>query len=247
MSDTPVEFSEDAPDIKGLPSLTIYSHSLLFYWWPVWLTGFVFAGLSYSMGDTVRLDQNGAEYIHQNSALGLTFTVILLLVVTFTTASLRGLFSLVALLFLALVVSTLGWAGILDELIASVPELSVHMNMGFYLFFSTVLFVLWLLSFFIFDRMTYWVIRPGQMTEERLIGDVQNSYDTRGMLFEKYSEDYFRNLILGLGAGDMRLTTSGAKKDIIVIRNVLFVDRKVAQIQRLIAVKPDDLLKESKE
>ncbi len=245
MSDAPVEFSEKTPDTETLPHLRIYSHSLLFYWWPVWLTGFTFAGLSYLSGDTVRLDKDGAEYIHQSSALGISFTIVLLAVITFTTASLRGLYSLVTVLAFFLVIAVLGWAGLLDDLVASVPELSIHMNMGFYLLFSSALFVLWLLSFFIFDRMTYWVIRPGQMTEEHLIGDAQNSYDTRGMLFEKYSEDYFRNLILGLGAGDLRLTASGAKKDTITIRNVLFVDRKVVQIQELIAVQPDDLLEKT--
>ena len=51
-----------------------------------------------------------------------------------------------------------------------IPYLSVHMNTGFYLVFSTGLPIIWLMMFFVFDRLTYWRIRPGQMTVEHLIG-----------------------------------------------------------------------------
>jgi hypothetical protein len=30
--------------------------------------------------------------------------------------------------------------------------------------FSTGLLIIWLMMFFVFDRLTYWRIRPGQMT-----------------------------------------------------------------------------------
>jgi len=47
---------------------------------------------------------------------------------------------------------------------------------------------------------------------------------------------------LGLGAGDLRLITTGAKKATIDIPNVTFAERKVKLIQNLVAVKPDDLI-----
>ena len=62
------------------------------------------------------------------------------------------------------------------------------------------------------------------------------------MLFEKHGEDYFRHNLLGLGSGDLCLRTAGANKTTIDVPNVLFVDSKVRKIQRLIAVKPDDLM-----
>lgn len=37
--------------------------------------------------------------------------------------------------------------------------------------------------FFVFDRFTYWRIRPGQMTEEHLIGGGAESFDTNGLRF----------------------------------------------------------------
>ena len=46
------------------------------------------------------------------------------------------------------------------------------------------------------------------------------------------------DIILGLGAGDLLLTTS---KETIQIPNVLLVDRKVRAIERLIIVKPDQI------
>ena len=221
-----------------LPALRLYSHSRLFYWWPVWLFGFIFAAISFFSGDRVRLNADGAEYIYDGSAMGIAYTTLILLVITFTTARLRGLYSVMAIMAITLLVSILGWFGLLDSFLELVPELSIHMNMGFYLFFSILLFFIWCLSFFIFDRTNYWIIRPGQMTEESMVGNAKNSYDTRGLLFEKRREDLFTNVVLGLGSGDLCLTTSGAKKEIIHIENVLFVDRKVEEIQKLLAVKP---------
>lgn len=244
MADNQVHFSEKAPKTDELPSVIIYSHSLLFYWWPVWLLGFVAAGVSYTLGEPVQIENGSREFFHPNAVLGTVYTLTILIVIIFTTSAMRGLYSLIALLAIAFAVSLAGWAGLLDELARLIPSLSIHMNMGFYLFFSTCLFVLWCLAFFIFDRFVFWRVRPGQMTEERLIGDAEQSYDTRGMLFEKYSEDYFRNLVLGLGSGDIRLHTSGAKKDVIVIPNVLFADAKVQAIQKLIAVEPDQMVDE---
>ena len=238
MSDIEHPDAPEVAELDRLPSLTLYSHSRLFYWWPVWLIGFVFAGISYVSGDRVRLNAEGAEYIYDGSAMGIAYTTLILLVLTFTTARLRGLYSVVAIMSVTLLVSILGWMGALDTVMAMVPELSIHMNMGFYLFFSTSLLLLWSLSFFVFDRTHYWIICPGQMTEESLVGNAKNSFDTRGLLFEKHREDFFTNVVLGLGSGDLRLTTSGAKKETIHIENVLFVDRKVDQIQKLLAIKP---------
>ena len=81
----------------------------------------------------------------------------------------------------------------------------------------------------------------GQMTRERFISGAERSYDTRGMVFEKHSEDPFRHWVLGLGSGDLRIVTSGANREELLLPNVLFVDRKVREIQKLIAVKPESV------
>ena len=113
--------------------------------------------------------------------------------------------------------------------------------MGFYLLFSTALLVVWLLAFLVFDRLTVWRVRPGQMVEERLVGGHARSYDTNGLVFERRSQNLFHDIVPGLGAGDLTLTTGGANQETIQIPNVLFVARKVKAIERLISVKPDEV------
>jgi hypothetical protein len=99
--------------------------------------------------------------------------------------------------------------------------------------------LVWAFSVFVYDRMSYWRVTPGQMTYEHVIGGAAKSYDTRGMIFEKRRQDLFRHWVLGLGSGDIEISTTGAKRETIHIPTVLFVDSKVAEIQQMIAVRPD--------
>jgi hypothetical protein len=104
-----------------------------------------------------------------------------------------------------------------------------------------LIFIVWAVSTFLYDHLSYWRITPGQVTHDYLIGAASKSYDTRGMVFEKHRNDLFRHWILGFGSGDINISTTGAQKTSIYIPNVLFVDHKVQAIQRLIAMKPDQL------
>ncbi len=79
------------------------------------------------------------------------------------------------------------------------------------------------------------------MVEERLIGGQARSYDTNGLVFERRGQDLFHDIILGMGAGDLTITIGGANEQTIQIPNVLFVNRKVKAIERLIAVKPEEV------
>jgi hypothetical protein len=177
-----------------------------------------------------------AEGGQPSSALGLTYVSILLLLIVFTNVRLRGIHSVVALLTVAFISVVLAWFGWWDDIAKLIPYLSVHMNTGFYLVFSTGLLIIWLMMFFVFDRLTYWRIRPGQMTEEHLIGGAAESFDTNGLRFQKLGSDFFR-AVLGLGAGDLKATVAGGAT--IEIANVIFVDRKVHAIEKLISVKPE--------
>ena len=238
--------TEDLPDPAArLPSVILYSHSGLFYWWPVWVTGFIMAAVSYAFGRAFATDDGRIEWIHPNTGVGVTFIAVLLLVIVFTNVRLRGIKSVVTLLAAAVLFVALGWLGLLDDVANAIPQLSIFMSFGFYLTFSLALFVIWALAFFVFDRLTYWRVSPGQMTRENLIGGGEKSFDARGMLFEKHGEDYFRHFLLGLGSGDLCLKTAGADRQTIEIANVTMVDRKVREIQRLIAVEPDELLRAS--
>jgi hypothetical protein len=221
------------------PELIIYSHSSIFYWWPVWVAGFVIAILTGVYGTTVDIDGSSFGRIMASSTPGLIFALIILLVILITNIKLSGIYSLATVLGISFFVVLFAWFGWWGDIFAFLPQLSMHINMGFYLIFSSALLVVWLLAFFVVDRLTFWRITPGQMTEERLIGDSERSYDTRGMLFEKQAEDFFRHAIIGLGSGDLQILTSGARKEELYIPNVTFADKKVRLMQTLIAIVPD--------
>lgn len=218
------------------PALIVYTHSSVFYLWPLWAVGYIMALLTWFQGVEVPLKQDGGSVlIYPGSGPGVTYAVLLLLVILITHVAVRGVWSLVvilSLLFLTVLFAYLGWW---DYIISLLPRLSVFMNLGFYVFFSTVIFVIWLFGFFIYDRMSYWRITPGQVTYEVVVGGGQKSYDTRGMTVEKYQEDLFRHWILGFGSGDLRISTSGAKREELLLPNVLFVDYKIRRIQQLIS------------
>lgn len=218
----------------ALQEIHVYGHSTLLYWWPAWAFGFVIALLNAGQ-EKFLATAPGAQ---PSSALGLTYLAVLLLLIVFTNVRLRGINSVVALLSVAFIGVLLAWFGWWDDIARMVPYLSVHMNTGFYLVFSTGLLLIWLFMFFVFDRMTYWRIRPGQMTEESLIGGGAESYDTHGLRFQKLSSDFFRAM-LGFGAGDLKATMAGENGATIELANVVFVDRKVHAIEKLIAVKPE--------
>jgi hypothetical protein len=96
----------------------------------------------------------------------------------------------------------------------------------------------WGLTTFVFDRMSYWVIKPGQITREHFWGAGSESYDTENMSLEKRRDDLFRHWLLGLGSGDLRIHTFGGRHEEIFVPNVLFVGYKIEAIQRLIAERP---------
>lgn len=225
---------------ERLPEIIIYSHSGIVYWWPVWLFGYIAAAFTYASGDPFIAEKGERLLIHPSPGLGLGFIGILVTTLLITNGRMRGIYSIVVLLCISLAFVTLAWAGLLDDIARLIPQVSVHMNAGFYMVMSTALFVIWALAYFVFDRLTFWRVRPGQLTQEQWIGDSAESFDTRGMLFEKYGEDFLRHRLLGLGAGDLRLTMAGAKKRTIEIPDVLFVDRTVDHVQRLIAIEPND-------
>jgi hypothetical protein len=242
---------EKLPSPDELPQLKLISHSRLFYWWPAWVAGYIIALITWVSGQQAQIPIEGQDplrvWIYPNAALGLTFVLILLAVIVFTNISFRGWASfglMGAALFVAMFLAWMDWW---DEVMALIPQMRIFVNLGFYLTFSTILLVLWLGTFFVYDRLHYFLVKPGQLTEEYIVGEAGKSYDTRGMLLEKHAEDVFRHMLLGLGSGDLNILTSGARNESLTLRNVLFIDSKLSKIKRLLAVKPDDLLKEQED
>lgn len=238
------EIVDQLPDPKEkLPGLKIYSQNGIFYWWPVWVTGYIMAALSYFNG--ARVDTGGlSEYIHPSANLGIIFVLVLMIVIVFTNFSFRGSASVAVVGGIVLVSMGLALLGWWDAVFEGFSYLSIHMNLGFYLFFSSLLALFWLYAVVIHCRFHYFQVRPGQISEHRMVGEGEINYDSRGAVLEKLREDVFRHWILGLGTGDIKLSTTGARSEEIVIRNVLFVDRKISSIRKLISVQPDEFLSE---
>jgi hypothetical protein len=184
------------------------------------------------------------EFVHPSKNLGVIFTIVLVIVIVITNVPLRGLSSAIAIVLLLLFTVLFAWLHWWDDILEALGRLSIHLNLGFYLFFSTALLIAWLLVFVVYDRLSYWRITPGQITHDYVFGGGQKSYDTEGMAFEKLRDDLFRHWVLGFGSGDMRMypmTTAGnASKDELSVQNVLFVGAKLRRIQDLIAQKPDE-------
>ncbi len=216
----------------------IYSHSTFFYWWPVWVTGYIMALVTYMDGQQMQIG-NAEVWMHPSKNLGVLFTLIFFLVILITNVSLPGLASVVVILAAAFGALLLAYFGWWEDVLNLMGRVSIFMNMGFYVFFSSLVFLVWAISVFVYDRMSYWRVTPGQLTHDAVIGGAQKSYDTRGMVFEKHRQDLFRHWIIGFGSGDIEISTTGARRETFSIPNVLFVDSKVGEIQHMIAMQPD--------
>jgi hypothetical protein len=224
---------------EQLIEMRIYSHSSLFYWWPVWVTGYIMAGITWMNGTAYNIGDSPHELFAANSNVGILFFLVLFLVILITNVTVRGLASGIVILAIILVTVIMAWMDWWTPVLDALGHLRIHLNLGAYFWFSTLIFVSWALATFIFDRLHYWQIKPGQVTEEFVFGAGSRSYDTRGMVLEKFQNDIFKHWLLGLGAGDLHIQTQGAAPAHIDIPNVLFIGARIAEFQRLIAVRPD--------
>jgi len=85
--------------------MRIYSHSSLLFWWPVWLVGYVMAGLTFWHGNdqpTATFGQ-ALEWVHPGNNLGVIFFLTIYLIIMITNFSVRGLASGMVIMAAALV------------------------------------------------------------------------------------------------------------------------------------------------
>ena len=240
-SPQPQSVAVEAPTtipVQPLRELKIHSHSSLVFWWPVWAVGYVMAGLTYWRGQQYQIGQD-RELFHESSNLGVFYFLTLFLVVMITNVSVKGLVSGLVILGIALVSVLLAYFSWWDEIFAWFGGLKIHLNFGAYFWFSTLMLLVWLVSVFVVDRLSYWHFKSGQLTHAYVFGSGSKSYDTMGMVMVKHREDLFRHWLLGIGSGDLEIHTTGAVKERIEIDNVLFIGSKIELIQRLIAETPD--------
>jgi hypothetical protein len=227
------------PPAAQVLQVIVYAHSALFYWWPLWMAGYVFALLTWLQHDQAVVGGK-PEWFHPSRNLGVIYTLLLLLLIAVTSTKIKGMKAaliIAALAFLALLCVHLNWW---EAILGWLGDQSISLSMGFYLFSSSLLFLVWLLSVFVIDRLSFWRFSPGQVSHEYLGGIVNNTYDTDNMtILLNRQDDFFRHWIIGLGSGDLHLQTMGGRGVEMNVANVLFVGAKMVKIQRLIATKPD--------
>jgi hypothetical protein len=243
MSAAANEATASAPRVRAAAErIVVYQHSDLIYWWAVWAYGYFCALLTWWHGKSVVLVEGGRPVlIFPRAWLGISYVVLMLFVLLFTNARARGLKSLVLFLTIAvvglLVQLTYGW----DQLLSYVPLLLVHMNLAYYLFFSTVLLVVWFFSIFVADRFVYWEFAPGGISKRVLFSEGSENFTTPQVETLRQSDDIFVHRVLGLwflgfGTGDLdvRFGTPGGGQRIYHLKNVWRIGHIEREINRLV-------------
>jgi hypothetical protein len=220
--------------------IRIYSHSPLAYWWPVWLVGFILAAISYFGGTEVELAPGIHSVFYPRADLGVAFVLTLFLVILITNVVVRGLASALVIVSVILSVVILGYFRLWDPILSWFAGLNVYLNTGAYFWFSTLMFLTWGITVFVVDHMSYWTIKPGQITESFVLGASSRSFDTQNIVIEKFRDDLFRHWILGMGSGDLRIETQGGHHEEVFLPNVFFIGSKIDEIQKLIATRPTE-------
>jgi hypothetical protein len=172
--------------------------------------------------------------VTSRSWMGPSYLIVLLLVIIITNVPLRGLWSLVVLIGLVMVALIISLAGWWDDILNAFVGLHVFINLAGYLLLAAVLFLIWLVSVFFFDRRSYIIFTPGQIRVCEEIGNRERTYDTTGMTIEKQRDDWFRHIFLGFGTGDLIVRTAGADRHEILMPNVAMIGFKIDPIQQLI-------------
>jgi hypothetical protein len=167
--------------------------------------------------------------------LGSIFVITLLVVFVCSNVPLRGLWEWIAVLAIGLVISLVavyGWWGSVMEWFGL---LHMYINMACYVFLSTWLFALWAVTVFFFDTRTHIILCAGQVRIRQEIGHGEKIYDVTNMTFQVQPNAFLRHRVLGLfGAGDLVVRTGGPQSEVIDWPNVLFVRRRLKQIEHML-------------
>jgi|GEM_PF-697882 len=237
----PVAGTDGAAAAAAL-EVRLVSHSTLFYWWPIWVVGYIMAGLTAVQGHTFMVEGHAVK-VHASNNVGLLFMFTLFGVILISNVSVRGLASALVIMGMVLLTVLFAYMGIWDNIINFFDGLNIYLNQGAYAWMATLMLIIWAFTTFVVDRMSYWSVTPGQMTNKHLFGASEKSYDTENMSFEKRRDDLFRHWILGIGSGDLTINAFNAgQRQEIHVPNVLFVGTKIEAVQKLIAMEQTQVI-----
>ncbi len=273
MSTSPTTHPQAVVPVPGPDrEIRIYSHSALFYWWPVWACGLIMSLVTWIDGGRMLVVPSSAavaenvsvinpsdgkptiypvvvevpatssgkapsvdtekRWMSRDKNLGVLFVATLLVTILITSVSMRGLWSVLLVLFVVLLIVILALAGVWSNVANAFSLIDIRINFAGYLVTSLILFAMWALAVFVFDRRTYLAITSGQVRLCTAIGAGETVYDTTGMTFQKRQDDLFRHWIVGLGSGDLVLHRTNVNQEI-DFPNVLFIGGKVREIEKL--------------
>jgi hypothetical protein len=248
----------------------IISHTPFFYWWPLWVVGFVMAALTYWYGDPVVIvpagtevkrgaqvdgvgkrdilivpegkelpnDYDGARQprlrMAASNSPGVIWTLTLCFCVIITHVPLRGVYSVIVLVVLVFAVVLLAVFDLWDSIFRAFEVIDIHITAASYLTISLFLFVIWLLTFLLYDRLIYMIFTRGQLRVRKAVGLGETVIDTRGMVVQRHRDALFRHWLLGFGSGDLTVHTAGANARQFEMPNVLNIDRKLTLIHTML-------------
>lgn len=226
--------------------IALIAHSNVLYWWPVWLyAGFcwIVTGLSPKLINPTGLKE---VKVFTEPWLGLSFLGVVFFVLLFSNIRLHNLqagLGLSAIAVLLFVADRVGW---LPHILGGARLLEVYMTQAFYGVTAVGMLMLWLIVVFLTDRLTKWKLRPGQLTKRDRLGgnDRQGeAIPTPQMRVRVRSNDPFRHFILGgrwlgFGTGDLVLIPHTAGAETIVLENIVRLEQRMEDIQRLLGNGP---------
>ena len=218
--------------IEDVDHLVIYGHSALLYWWPVWLVSFVLAGVTYAEGD-----RSGGVTVSDINGPGAIFVITLLAVAISSTVIFRGMVSVVAAVSLMAMTLAFAWFGWWSEILGFLGGLEIRINAVGYLCFGVPLFLAWLAVVCLYDRLHYVIFTQGQIRYVLKVGDSEVAMPAEGAIVEKKRSDAFRHWVLGVGTGDLIISSGGRNSTAIELKNVLFIWRKLEVIDKLLREK----------
>jgi len=165
---------------------------------------------------------------------GVIFALTLCLVIVITNVHIRGLWSVVVILATGIVVALFAALGLWDVILNTFGLIDIHISALGYVSISLFLFVIWALTFLLYDRRMATIFSRGQVRVRTVIGGGETTYDTLGIRVDKHTDDLFRHWLLGFGSGDLTVKTSGTNAAQFEIPNVIAINRKLEMIRRML-------------
>jgi hypothetical protein len=224
-----------------LTGFRLYEYSDLVYWWAIWFAALVCIVLTYVGGESFQIGDKALK-VHTSPWVGIGFLLVMFSTLIFTELRARGLYAIILMMgavIIGLVVHiTTGWTVIFDQF----TLIKVHMNLAFYVFVFVVSFVVWFYTAVIHARLTYGLIRPGEVGWYSPLTGQFETFRAINFQVVKRSDDIIVHKILGLGflglgTGDIdvKFSAPGGGSQHHVFRNVWRPTAKIARMEKLIS------------